>query len=300
MQLSKRSFDLAVACLCLGSVVLVGCESELDETENKLVADAGIEADLAVDTDAAGSCPAVGTWYLFDTLSVVSIAGDEGHGAIPNLNTIWADDIARKQLNILFEVIEVDDVSLKVRAMNAARLDDDLDGMCRVPATIVEIPFDRAGNDLTMSEKAGINIYAGSESIPKICAPGVGPKHTIPIREAQLAATFAGDCTRMVDGVSTEAIIFGEDLRRVCSCLAPASTAEQCGEVADDFDSGSFDCDGCNSFHRNLHKLLEAFVRPNEEGVREMYEIGEDGRERLQIRAAFSAVQLDAPPPVCP
>ncbi len=284
--------------VCL--LALFGCENDLDETENKLVVDAGIEVDLAVDIDGGAACPAVGTWYLFDTLSVISVAGDTSHGAIPNLNTIWADDIERKQLNILFEVYEASDAILKVRAMNAARRDDDLNAMCRLPATIVELEFNRDGNDLSMTKPAGINIYAGSETIPKICAPNVGPIHTIPIREALLEVRFAGNCSRLLDGQTTQSVIFGDDLRQVCSCLAPGTSAEQCGEVSPEFDSGTFNCDGCNVLHRNLHSLLEAFVQPDENGEKNLYFIGDDGRERLEIRAAFTAALLVEPPPVCP
>ncbi len=276
------------------ALVLGGCENDVDDSQNRLLLpDSGaVDAGLS---DGGGVCPTVGDWYVFDVLKVTSLAGDPMHGAIPNLNTIWAADIAMKQLNIFFEIAEADESGVVVRAVNAARLDADTEDWCVMPETTRELVFELGGRALTMTEEAGVNIYAGSESIPKICAQGVNPRHTIPIRETLLAARFSADCGRILEGHTTQAVIYGEDLRRVCSCLVPGLTAEQCGPVDPDFDSGSFDCDGCNSSQRNLHSLLASFVG-GEEGL---YEIGEDGRERLTISAEFSAVRA-AQPPVCP
>lgn len=283
-----RAFTLVALCLA-------GCENDVDNSENLLQHPDAAVVDANLVDAGDELCPAAGTWYVFDTLRITEIGHDETHGAIMSLNTIWADDIERKQLNILFEVTESTGTLLRVRAMNAARLDDDLDDWCRVPATVVDIVFNRAGDVLSMTEEAGINIYAGSESIPKICAPGVNPTHTIPVREALLEARLEGGCSRFADGVATKAVLFGDDLRQVCSCLIPGSSAEQCGLVDPNYDSGNFNCDGCNAFHRNLHALLGGFT-----GGEPAYEVGDDGLERLPIKATFTAVRLDDTPPVCP
>ncbi len=276
------------------ALCLAGCENDVDNSENLLQhPDAGV-IDASLIDAGEGLCPAVGTWYVFDTLVITEIAGDQMHGAIGSLNTIWADDISKKQLNILFEVTESTEGALRVRAMNAARLDDDLEDWCRVPATMVEIAFNRAGDMLSMTEEAGINIYAGSESIPKICAPGVSPTHTIPVREALLEARLEGNCSRFAEGVATKAVLMGNDLRQVCSCLIPNSTASQCGEIDPNY-VGTFNCPGCNNLHRNLHALLGGFT-----GGEPDYEVGDDGLERLPIKATFTAVRLDSAPPECP
>ncbi len=277
--------------LIILALLAAGCESEVDNSPNVLLVDAAIEADLG-----EGEClPEVGDWYIFDTLFVVDIAGNPNHGAVGNLNTIWAADIERMELNVLFEVLEASPEAVKVRALNAARIDGE-QALCLVRSTETELSFVRDGNTLTMEERAGINIYAGTESIPKNCGPTGEPKHTIPIRETRLTGQLTPDCGRIVNGVTLEAVMFGEALKDICSCISPTAGAEQCGPLDASYDSGSFGCDGCNPLHRNLEGLLVSLTPPNEDGERVLYEVGEDGVGRIRLTAGFTAERIEAPP----
>ncbi len=279
-------------------LLLVGCENTIDETPNRLVPDASAVVDAQAVVDGGGACPVVGDWYVFDSLVVEAIKGDPTHGSIPNLNTIWANDIRRKQLNVLFEILEADESHVRVRAMNAARRDDVMDDWCLVTETSTELVFERQGDRLTMTESGTVNIYAGSESIPKTCSPAGDPPHTIPIHEALLETRMEPGCRRVTEGRTLNAVLYGENLRKICSCLAPDAPAEQCGALEEGFEG--FGCDGCNAIHRNLHSILESFTQPNEAGERVLYEVGEDGRERLKLDASFTAVRLAEKPADCP
>ncbi len=278
---------------CLGIALLpLSCANDTDDTANVLLVDAALEPDVG-----PGEClPEVGAWYIFDTLFVIDIGGDPNHGAVGNLNTIWAADIERIELNVLFQVLESSVDAVRVRAINAARVDGE-QVMCLRPETEIELQFKRTKNELVMEEQAGINIYAGTESIPKICSPTGSPNHTIPIREARLEATMAGDCSAITKAKTLEAVMFGDNLRTICSCISPSAGAEEC--LALDPDYTGFDCDGCNPFHRNLEGLLEALTAPNEDGERVLYEVGEDGKNRVRLTAGFTAQRLETGPTEC-
>lgn len=284
----KRALMVAVA--------LWGCTNDLDDTPNRLLlADAEVVVELDAAPGAQACVPAVGSWFAFDTLGVVSLSGDTNHGAIPNLNSIWAGDIAKKQLNILFEVLEASETGLRVRAINAARKDDDPDDWCLVPYTATELHFVRDGQDLEMDTQAGINIYAGSESIPKTCSPGGDPRNTIPIREARLKGRLTNDCERIVEGTTVEAVMFAEALETICNCLAPNATAEACGALNPEFESLVPGCDGCNISHANLARILQSLTPPGTTLVVP----GEDGKGRIHLEAFFTAARLTETPQSC-
>lgn len=277
----------------LAAAVLAGCANPVDETANRLLPDATI-ADAARDgtPDPAATCLAPGDAYLFDTLRLTSLAGDPAHGAIPQLNHIWAEDIEGRELNVLFEVFEADEARVRIRALNAARLDADPDAICRLPATAIEMDFRREGDRLVMDAPAGLNIYAGSESIPRNCAPDIALPNAIPVREVRLEVRPSPDCGRLVDGRAVQAVIFAEDLRRICTCLAVGRPAEACEPLDPDYTGNG--CDGCNPLRRNLESLLTALG-----GGETGYETDAAGRPFIRLEATFTAERLTVSPPVC-
>ncbi len=240
--------------------------------------------------------PQVGDWYSFDTFFLTDIAGEANHGAVGNLNTIWAADIERTELNVLFEVIESSVDAVRVRAINAARVDGG-QATCLRPETATELQFERTANELVMAERAGLNLYAGTASIPKFCSPGGDPKHTIPIRDARIEATMAADCSAITQARTLEAVLYAEDLRSICACISPTAGAEECGAL--DADYTGFNCDGCNPFHRSLEGLLQALTGLNDQGERVLYETGEDGQQRVRLTAGFTAQRIESGPVDC-
>lgn len=296
---------LALAALALAA----GCANEVDDSENDLLPVTAIDRGItepAPDGGAGGDggpgvgggCPATGDVFIFDSLRVTSLAGNPQHGAIAQLNNVWARDIELKELNVLFEVVAADEAGVRVRAVNAARLDDDREGRCVLPHTAIDLDFARDGDRLVMRQPAGVNIYAGSQSIPRNCAPAAEVRHTIPVRDAILEARPSADCGALLDGRAVQAVLYADDLRGICTCLAPGQPAEQCRPLDPGYtsnpDPNGNDCNGCNSVRRNLETLLIALG-----GGAAGYEPGPGGRDVVRLQATFSAARLQRIPPAC-
>ena len=116
------------------------------------------------------SCIQVGHFYRFTELALTSLDQNPMHPVIGTLNSLWAGDIENHQLNILFEIKEVAADQIRVSALNAAWNGQGDDDYCLLNDTAIEFNFTRSGCGFENSEKAGINIYAGSTEYPKNCA----------------------------------------------------------------------------------------------------------------------------------
>ncbi len=306
--------------LCV-ALLATGCENELDETPNNLpVQDAAVPDAARADADAppadggggdggatctgpeaagCGDCPVAGDWYRF-TLLQVDLLDGRNHPLRPLLNALWAADIERAELNVLFEILEVDGPRVRLRALNGARNEPHDGTFCLLPATSVEMTLLRDGCGFCMAEPAGINIYAGavksdepSGYVPKNCAPDLEFPHTIPIRNVRLSGKHDADCGHILEAKVVGAALPKSALGKVCTCAtAPNAFAEQC-VTTDDVAEG---CGGCPGSYRNLLTYLEMFGG----GMSLQYGCRTpEGEEAVCIDATFAAERLSMTPPDC-
>jgi hypothetical protein len=302
------------------SFTLLGCENPIDETPNVLPSTPSNGGDLtgeggalsAGETPSTGAtsamcdggaesevgcgpcqdCPQQGTWYRFTDLDVISLDDNETHLAIRILNNLWAGDIDRHQLNILFEILETDGDQVRVRALNAAWISAEQDDYCVLPNTGIEFNFVKQGCAFTNPTPSGINIYAGSQNIPKNCALGIEVPHTIPVREVTLNGSFSEDCGAILNGHVPAASIPRSGLSQVCSCLYP--NIEGClgpDPAYPGKDDGS--CAGCAEPYNSLDQQLN-MLGPLD------FNCTADGGEATCLVGSFTAERLDFTPPVCP
>ena len=311
-----RTFYILKA-LIISFIFTIACENKLDESNNilpQMEVEAGEEEEggaiVECEASTAGmevnnensecvpcpDCPAVGSWYRFDELAITALDGDESHPIKDTLNMLWAGDIERNQLNILFEIIEKTETQIKMRALNAAFLSTDPDDFCLLPETAIEFTFERDqvnGCGFTNPEASGINVYAGSKEIPKNCAPNLPTPHTIPIRNATLSGKFARGCDRIRLGEVLSAAIPKSSLGKICSCLAPQ--IESCKGPNPNY-MGNFkgECVGCeSSFLMSLESQLSNFQELQ-------FECEADGGPAACLAASFEAQRLSMTPPICP
>ena len=146
--------------------------------------------------------------------------------ALP-LGSLWRADIAGGLLNVMFEITEVTDTELVVRALNAARYADAGQGYCLLPETSIEFRFTREGCGFTNPQTSGINIYSGTTDIPKNCSPTLSAPNTIPLRGVALTGDFNPTCGKIIGGRVPSASIPRSALTATCSCLSPV--VESCG-----------------------------------------------------------------------
>ena len=298
----------------------LGCENTIDETPNVLPistsSDGGASGEggalIAGETPSTGAtsaaceggaeseadcgpcqeCPQQGTWYRFTDLDVISLDDNDMHLAIRILNNLWAGDIERHQLNILFEIIETDGDEVRVRALNAAWISAAQDDYCVLPDTGIEFNFVKQGCAFTNPTPSGINIYAGSKTIPKNCAPEIEVPHTIPVREVTLNGSFSEDCGSIINGRVPAASIPRMGLSQVCSCLYP--NIEGClGPDANYPGKDDGSCAGCADPYNSLDQQLN-MLGPLD------FNCTADGGEATCLVGSFTAERLDFTPPVCP
>lgn len=235
------------------------------------------------------TCPAVGDWYRFTSLVASAFDDNPAHPAIGALNGVWASNIAARELNIFFEVVEVTRTEVLFRAISGARPDAGDASWCLLADSAIDITMQRSGDRLTMTDSAGINIYAGTETIPQNCAWGLDVCHAIPVREAVLAATFSGECALIEGGEILQASIRRSAMASICTCL---SSVEQCGALDPDYAERA-GCEGCSPNFYRLDELLNSFG--NLEGRCPL----EDGEPGICVTGSFAAERLDVVPQVC-
>jgi hypothetical protein len=324
MRPALRIPTLALAGLAL--LGLMACENKQETRANVLpvgdaVSDTGLPQD-ATGTGSACDCLQPDQWFRFDSLTLTSLDGGP-HPVIKTLNGLWAVDIDHRELNFYFHVLSVTPTSVKFEVVNGARIEDPQPlckcttggDKCDAPArttdtclldakasldTTVPIEFPREGCHLKPSAKAGINVYAGTTTGTKNCAPNLPVKHAIPVRSAVLQAEMANDCQTIEDGLVLDGSFSEVALGQICTCVATSAqfTCPTCGVVDPKFvpDPKNGDdkaCGGCNSKYQSLKSLLELFGDLNYTCK------AEDGGKAVCLTAAFHGVRIEAPPPSC-
>lgn len=318
-----------IAALHIGllSCLTIACASPPDHRPNVLpnsVGDVASGVQLPGDaTSATCGCLAVGQWFRFDSLALTSLDGGQ-HPVIKTLNGLWAVDIAHHELNFYLNVMDVTPTSLRFKVVNGARTEDPQPeckcttggDKCDIPDrttdtclldansslnTEVFIDFPRDGCHLLPSAKAGINVYAGTTTGSKNCAPDLPVKNAIPVRNAILKGEVSADCSAIEDGVVMEGGFSELALGKICTCVATSAqyTCPTCGTldpkfVPDPKNSDDPACGGCNSKFQSLKSLLELF------GDLQYGCKAEDGvGKAVCLTATYRAVRIDKAPPGC-
>ncbi len=299
--------------LCTASLIwvtalsgLTGCHiftgdpvtSPTNEKANLLaVADTGAGGSDAADGtvgDTGGKlacdCLKEGDWYRFDTLQVKSLDGGP-HNVIGVLNSLWTSDIKGKELNFYFRVEKVSATEVTVKVVNGARVDGTTDETCLLPYTEALLVHPRNGCTLDESAPSAMNVYAGTQTNKKNCAPKNEVPHSIEVRKAVMKAEVTSDCGKVINGLVVSGALGRTALEQTCTCVNPGKGAEECGELDPSFKGG--DCDGCSSKYQNLKTLLQNFGE-----LKWACEV--DGKPAVCLQATFSAVRLDQAPKICP
>lgn len=281
-------------------ILAAGCSFDIDETPNLLpepASDMGPQPDAALVQETC-DCLSVGDWYRFTKLEPTSLAGNERHALVLTLRNLWAKDIDRYELNVIFVITAVDGDRISLRVMNAARGELGTGEICRLPETAVDLDFVRDPDDpctVRMERPQRINIYAGTPTIPRNCAPRLDVLHAIPVTNIQLEARIAPDCSALQEGFAEGAGIPAPALPEICTCPGVDGPAEMCGDIDPEFSNGS--CDGCNGNFQNLETLMAAFS-----GGQIPFECpDDDGVPGVCIDAAFDGERWEmGEPPLCP
>ena len=281
-------------------------ENEIDTSPNVLPVAAGetAGADILAGNEQAGesegsmnnepqcaTCAQIGTWYRFTSLSLDTIDGGP-HPVIAVLNSLWSADVGSHFLNVLFEVRAVDGDQITMGAMNAAWISEAENDYCVMPESAIEFIFTQSECNMSNSVPAGINIYAGSQEIPKNCSPQGEAGNAIPVRDVLLSADFAPDCGSIVNGTVRSAAIKRSALEGTCSCLSPVLGS--CQGIDPNFEGNNFgECTGCNQRYSSLSRQLNS--------IQELtWECEVDGEQSACIEANFEAKRLNFTPPQCP
>jgi hypothetical protein len=296
-------FTFVFAATSFGTV---GCENPVDVTPNAFDAtrEAGAADVAGGAVDAAGAtggspgeagtpgpcgCLAVGQIYRFDSLVLTALDGGP-HPAVPQLNTRWAKDMAAAELDVFFVVTAIEGDAVSIRAVNGAEITGGAPGaQCELPETSVDFHLQRAGCTLTMTETAAINIYAGTDEIPKNCAPSLPVPHTIPVQQVRLRFDVAPACEGLTNGLVLEAGIPQSALRTVCTCLG--NDAASCVGAAT-----TPNCGDCPGQYANLEALIKAVSGGREPNYGCRTSTGEPA---ICLEATFTAPRYDAAPPIC-
>lgn len=299
-----RSLHPLVLALLVTGAVSGACSNTVDDSQNILpggedlsVPDTVMGTDTGVDgatgSSVCGDCFEVGTWYRFTSLTVESL--DRGdHPLLFILNALWEADIARAELNVLFEVIEADDEHVVVNAMNAARLGQDDGTYCLLPETLFVFDLARDDCELSQSEPAQLNILAGTQDFPKNCALDLPLPNAIPVQDVLLTASMSADCQRLTSGHVPEAALSRDDLGMICTCTTtPDQYAESCGEFVADYEDDDGRCRGCNDNYINLEAFMLQF-----QDLEFLCQTA-DGGDAVCLEAGFEAERIDFTPPTC-
>jgi hypothetical protein len=256
--------------------------------------DTGSAAADATGSELTGpcSCLTVGTWYRFDSLGLNTL--DRAvHPVISTLNPLWIADMDVFELNILLEVLEVTQSTLRVRAVNGARVGEEGD-ICVLEDTGVTFDFPREGCTLKNSDQSGINVYSGDETHPKNCTTVLPVPHAIAVQQVVLEAQVSDSCDTIGDGKVISGVIGQQDLLGTCTCLLfGGDLSDKCGELEPGFESAAGLCKGCNDTYVNLEELLNGFGK-----LDYLCKTTDDG-PGVCLDGFFSAYRLDTSPPSC-
>ncbi|MFO0750587.1 MAG: hypothetical protein U1F43_33700 [Myxococcota bacterium] len=293
LGLSGRLGPLAAAALAAAALA-AACTNPVDTTANKLplASDHDAAGEVAdVDPAATCDCLAVGQWYRFDALTLLSIDGED-HPVLPTLNGLWASDIAGNELNIMLEVMAVSPTEVTMKVVNGARIDGTQD-ICELADTAVTLVFPRNGCHLGPSAESSFNVYAGTETFPKNCTTTLPVKHAIPVARAQLDGTLSGTCDAIVNGTVPHGGLGQTELGKICTCLLlPGQAAEECGALDASYTEVAA-CTGCNKNYHSLSDLLTAF------GDVKWSCTTESGDPAACLTADFTAAALATSPAPC-
>lgn len=310
-----RAIDglVRVALLAVMGGLGAGCANATDSTLNKLpssprvdvvtdsrvdgLTDSGADGlgDTKPDTGPVGTCDcaSVGDWYRFTTLAIDTLAGEE-NVLQSILNGLWADDIAAYSLNILIEVTAVTETEVRLRAVSGARVGEPGSSeVCVLPGTEFEVIHPRSGCALKASQPTGINVFAGSTSKIKNCAPGLSPIHAIPARDLVLEATVSNDCSTITGGKVLSGVLTESALGSVCSCLK--SVLEECSAIDPGYVAKNGTCGGCNSDFQDLKGLLTTAG-----GIKSFDCQSASGEPAICLSAHFEAKRMESSPSPCP
>jgi hypothetical protein len=256
------SLPRLLGSLCTALLLGPGaCANPVDETPNRLPS---IDVPDTADNDSPSSdasdggceCLAVGQWYRFDSLSLLTIDGGD-HPVLPTLNELWSADIKGNELNILLEIEAVSDAEVTARVVNGARIDGATD-YCELSETAVTLVFPREGCKLLTSAESAFNVYAGTKTYPKSCSTTLPVKHAIPVSRARLEGTIKNDCSAITAGRVPGGGLAQSALDQLCTCLLlPGQLAETCEAL--DASYAEAPCIGCNANYSSLGQLLTAF-----------------------------------------
>lgn len=317
MSTSLRHLTLVSSVLLV--LCLHACASEVDETPNTFPdtqsnpigrADGDDDANTpdglgeVATGNTACSCLQVGDWYRFDTLLVTDLDNQPDNPAIDLLNAFWRDDLIRYELNVLFEITDVDDTTIELRAVSGARVG--MDGTyCQLSNTAAPFIMNKDGCKVTSAAPGSISIFAGTSEIPKTCAPNIPVPNTIPLSNVALEVALNDTCTEVTTGL-VNASIREAELAQLCACTVPPINdnnqfyAETCCPTDDPNDCVVLDpsytgtgCAGCSRKYANLLSLVNV-LQPL------TYECDVDGANGACISAAFTATKIDFTPDACP
>ncbi|HAN32808.1 MAG TPA: hypothetical protein DCQ06_14535 [Myxococcales bacterium] len=293
----RRSTQCRSLLLCIFILFMSGChifggdpvKSPTDEQANSLFTgkDAG-EVETAGETGSC-DCVSVGDWYRFDAIQIDAI--DNGpHNVIIVLNPLWKQDVENLELNFYLQVTAVSGTEITFEVVNGARVDGSLDEVCLLPYTSATLVHPRDKCSFGESKPSAMNVYAGTETHKKNCAPTTEVPHSIAVRNAVLTAKMSADCSRIVEGKVVSGALGQAALEKTCTCVNPGKRAEECQALDATFQGN--DCDGCNSKYQNLKTLLQNFGE-----LKWACEVA--GKPAACLEASFSAVKIDAAPPEC-
>ena len=257
--------------------------------------DVGLASDVSstgADTGVAPipcDCLKEGDWYRFDKLKIESLDGAL-HNVMFALNPLWKQDVEGLELNFYFQIIKVGATEVTINVVNGARVDGTTDQTCLLPYTSAQLIHPRSGCTLDNSVESAMNVYAGTQSNKKNCAPKNAVPHAIEVRKAILNGTFSTDCSKILTGKVVSGSLSQASLEQTCTCVNPGKSAEECGVLDPAFKGNS--CDGCNEKYQNLKTLLENFGELQWKCV-------VDGKPAVCLEASFSAVRLDKAPDIC-
>ena len=307
-----RLLPFAFSLLIAAIAGLSGCEPySLGEGPNRFppppdAAPLPCEGDACPDGGSENGCDClqVGDWYRFDNLTLNSLDGNPSHPARGILNNLWAVDIRTLQLNVLFEITDISDGGttreVTIRAMNAAYNGDTIESICLLPSTEISFTLAVDGCGFSPISSGGINIYAGSQEIPKNCGPDVVVPHTIPVRNVALEGIFEAGCGRILEGKVPGASLGQLEIGGICTCLASSPEAlERCEGPASGYQDPAGLCNGCGERYSNLGEQLETLNggRPLALGCE--VDEGDGPRPAICLDASFSAERLNFSPMNC-
>jgi hypothetical protein len=279
----------------LAALALLGaCSNPVDTSENKLPYQSERDTAATDDGDASNAgcgCLAVGQWYRFDALQLTSLDGGD-HNVIETLNGLWTSDIAKNELNVLFEVTAVSASEVTIKGTVGSRVDGTED-ICVIASSAQDFVFPREGCHLKPSAPASINVYAGTENYPKNCSTTLPVKHAIPVDGAVLEGELDDTCSTISNGKVPSGVLGQAALGQICTCLLlPNDPAEKCGELDASYDPGG-SCQGCSDKYQSLSNLLVAFGEVTWSCTTLA------GGPATCITADYSAVRLPAAPAAC-